>query len=79
MRKVLGGDLEERRMITATSSTSPMTKQSRTEEKLEFGAPSTCFAYRGARMWNEDSGMSLLSSKATAKATIKRKTIKFPI
>jgi hypothetical protein len=52
MWRVLGGELEERRMITATSSTSTMTTRSRTEEKLVLGAPSTCFAYRGARLWN---------------------------
>jgi hypothetical protein len=45
MWRVLGGDLEEWRMITATSSTSTKTTRSRTEEKLKLGAPSTCFAY----------------------------------
>jgi hypothetical protein len=50
-----------------------------TEENLEVGAPSTYFAYWAAILWNEIGEMSLSSSKATAKATIKRETMTFPI
>jgi hypothetical protein len=39
----------------------------------------TYFAYWAAILWNEIGGISLSSSKATAKATIKRDTMTFPI
>jgi hypothetical protein len=70
MPRVLKSDMEERRMITATSRSSTMTTRSRTEEKIELGAPSMCFAYRHAGIQESDFARLQTSPVPTAKEEV---------
>jgi hypothetical protein len=72
MWRTMGGNSVEKESLVAIKNTLTLVTRSRTEGKLEVGAPSTCSMHHGVKLWNNASqAVKDAKTKWAAKKAVK--------